>query len=89
MRTWYGDPEDPIDELMDLHSEHDRPPEEGDELCDGHLMHYDWVGDSETGWWHGWKRPKTEEQEATESGDHDPLTKEERQEVYGVDRDVL
>jgi hypothetical protein len=88
VRVFYGDPEDPLDVLLGGASPTE-PPEHGDELCDGHLMHYEWVGDSETGWWRGWKRPKTEEEQATESGDHDPLTKEERQEVYGVDRDVL
>jgi hypothetical protein len=31
----------------------------------------------------------TEQKQAAASGDHDPLTKEEREELYGVDRDVL
>lgn len=84
MRTFYGDPED-----LDVLEQDDESPKDGDELCDGHQMHYEWVGDSETGWWRGWKRPKTEEQQATESGDHDPPTPEERKELYGVDRDVL
>jgi hypothetical protein len=88
VRTFYGDPEDPFEVLLGGASP-EEPPEDGDELCDGHQMHYTWVGDSETGWWQGWKRPKTEEEQATESGDHDPLTPQERQEIYGVDRDVL
>jgi hypothetical protein len=39
-RTYYGDPDDPVEEL----SEYDQhgPPRDGDELCDGHQMHYEW-----------------------------------------------
>lgn len=41
-RTFYGDPGDSIEELMKYNTEHDEPPRDGDELCDGHIMHYEW-----------------------------------------------
>lgn len=41
-RTFYGDPSWSIEKLMESHD--DPPPEVGDELCDGHQMHYEWDG---------------------------------------------
>ena len=47
-KTWYGDPDDDYKDLMYESSvtkrDEERPngPEEGDELCDGHQMHYEW-----------------------------------------------
>lgn len=45
-RTFYGDPDDPVDELItSLAKPGDRDlggPRDGDELCDGHVMHYVW-----------------------------------------------
>lgn len=42
-RVFYGDPDDTIEELMKYQtSEIDSPPRDGDELCDGHQMHYIW-----------------------------------------------
>jgi hypothetical protein len=37
---WYGDPTVPFDEL--LGGDGKEAPEDGDELCDGHQMHYEW-----------------------------------------------
>jgi hypothetical protein len=42
-RTFYGDPFESIEELMSYQtSDISEPPQDGDELCDGHLMHYIW-----------------------------------------------
>jgi hypothetical protein len=40
-RVFYGDPDDTDWEAMAGGSDR-RPPEDGDELCDGHQMHYLW-----------------------------------------------
>lgn len=40
-RIFYGDPDDSIEDLMKF-SHADKPPVDGDELCDGHQMHYIW-----------------------------------------------
>lgn len=49
MEVWYGDPLEPIQELIDHNSAAARGvratgPLKGDELCDGHRMHYLWDG---------------------------------------------
>lgn len=44
--TFYGDPNEPLDDIMNNEDRHYRPngPEVGDELCDGHQAHYEWNG---------------------------------------------
>jgi hypothetical protein len=41
VRTFYGDPNDAVEDLL---SEGIGPPQIGDELCEGHQMHYEWNG---------------------------------------------
>lgn len=40
MRVYYGDPDEPVEKLLNF--EWLGPPQEGDELCDGHQAHYTW-----------------------------------------------
>lgn len=47
MEVWYGSPDDSIEELVEYNSAvaagaRTNGPLEGDELCDGHQMHYIW-----------------------------------------------
>lgn len=44
--TFYGDPNEPLEDLICLQDRELRPngPEVGDVLCDGHQMHYEWNG---------------------------------------------
>jgi hypothetical protein len=39
-RTFYGDPGWTVEELLETNAV--PPPEDGDELCDGHQAHYIW-----------------------------------------------
>lgn len=41
MRTFYGAPDDPVEDLIDFSGETE-PPEDGDELCEDHQAHYVW-----------------------------------------------
>jgi len=42
-RTFYGDPDDTVEELiLSLDGKDRTPPRDGDELCDGHISHYLW-----------------------------------------------
>lgn len=40
--TFYGDPDDPVDQLLCDHGYRVHTPKDGDELCEGHQAHYEW-----------------------------------------------
>ena len=41
-KTYYGDPAEPIEEMLEHQQNTATPPSDGDELCDGHQAHYVW-----------------------------------------------